>query len=298
MSWTVGTSTDPTWQTGTTSIVPTFGIFQATSYIPGQSCTLQVIGATGTFWVIYSPVNDPNSLLAVLPQITNVSTDVNGDGSVTVTADRGAVRYGESGYMFLYKDDSGGIFSSHLLVPLLPESGKQYVTLADPLALSSEGVWAIPDLVSGDQLVWWNALPSGNVTVNTDRTFVTDGVVESFWVEAHLVGEGYTNTEIQNVNYDGTLSSWTSEPLFYRDSSGTLNLLADITGISYAVREGHSLTGTLITSGTSGTTDASGIFSLSGLAFTAGGPVTCILRWETEGVSRFLVSYTTLIAEA
>jgi hypothetical protein len=297
MTWQVGSTENVNWEVGTTSDTPAHAILQATEYRHGQTCTLQVFGAKGTYWIIYSPTTNPLDPLAVLPAIGTRNLDVNGDGTINITADRGIIRYGQTGYLYMYRNGAEPEgYSTFYPVVLLPENGKQYVTLSDPLVLPEEGVYAIPDLAAGDQVVWWNALPSGNVTIYTDRSFVTDGSVETFLVEAHVEGVGYTNTEIQNVAYDGSVSTWESEPLYIRDSSGNLVLLSNKTNISYVIKQGHSLTGTIVTSGNGGVTNEQGVFSLSDIEYAPASPVTVILRWETEGVSRFIIAYTELVA--
>jgi hypothetical protein len=315
MSWAVGTTSGGTWQVGTTSIpFPTFAVLTATAYRHGQNCTVEVVGATSTFWIVWSPTNNATDPLAINLAVVSTNLDPSGNGTVVVTANRGAVRYGQNGYMFLKQAE----FSSALLVPLLTEGGKDYVLLVAPLAAPEEGVNAIPDLAGGDQLIWWNVLPSGAVTVNSDRSFVADATVSSFSVEAHIDGFGYTNTATQTINAAPARSiigvvanpieyvvssvsapsffaSWTSAPKPVTACDGTV--LANHTGIHYAVIPGHNPhSATALKTGTDGTTDASGYVTITNINYPPNEPVTVIMRWIEGGMDRYVVLYTQLVA--
>ena len=192
MTWQIGTTGGANWQVGSTSGAIAFGISQAGDYRHGSSCVLQVIGADGSYSVKWSPTASAVDPDAVTLNILVQSLDGSGNGSVTVQANRGVVRYGETGYIYLVQGASVG----GLPKTLLAEVGKQYVTLVAPLAepsdpdgsppVEGERVTAIPDLAAGDQLIWWNAQPSGAVDVAADGSFVADGQVTSFSVEAHV----------------------------------------------------------------------------------------------------------------
>jgi hypothetical protein len=213
MTWNVGSTSGATWKVGTTTPVSTFGITQASAYTPGQPCTLQVIGAVGPqFWIVWSPTNDPSHARAVLPPITNINVDGNGNGTVTITALRGAVKYGTSGYMFLWQ----GEFSSHLLVPLLMEPGRSYVNLTSVHTPASERFEAVadpPDLSAGYQLSFFDFVNGTPADLNayTDGGFDVDEDVASFKFEVHD-NDGWGDAGIQNFTgarvgtLDGTLA--------------------------------------------------------------------------------------------
>ena len=208
MSWQIGTTAETNWQIGTTTANPTFGILTAGDYRHGSSCVLNVIGVNGTFTVKWSPTNSGADADAVTLTVLVDNTDVNGDGNITVTANRGVVRYGETGYLIVTQTASPDLVGS-ISKTLLIETTKQYINLTgdgSPLALAEGGsaspfvaaqrVTAIPDLAVGDQLIWWNAQPSGDVDVAVDASFIADGTVISFSVEAHVARDTVSSPEV------------------------------------------------------------------------------------------------------
>jgi len=208
MTWQIGTTAETNWQIGTTTDDPTFGILTAGDYRHGSSCVLNVVGANGTWTVKWSPTNSATDTDAVTLTVLIDNTDVNGDGNITVTADRGVVRYGETGYLILTQAASPDQTAS-LAKTLLIETTKQYVNLTgtgSPLALAEGGsdspfvaaerITAIPDLEIGDQLIWWNAQPSGTVTIDVDGSFSADVAVRTFSVEAHVARDTVSSPEV------------------------------------------------------------------------------------------------------
>ena len=289
MAWIVGTTTDVTWQTGSSTVPPpTFQVLSPTTYQPATNCTLQVLGANSTFWIVWSPTSNPEDPDAVLLPIVSTDLDINGDGTVVVTARRGIVRYSEQGWIYLFQNNEAG----GLVKTLTAEAGKQYVTLQAPLAGPSERITAIPDLIATDQLIWWDVLPSGTVTINSDGSFVASSTVQSFQVELHVVGEGYSDPATQTINAPTANAGWTSAPI--RSHTGTL--LANQTNISYAILPGHTVHAVSpIAVGVDETTDAQGRVTITGLSYAPFEPVTVILRWLEGGtIDRFIVVYTQL----
>jgi hypothetical protein len=253
MTWQIGTTGGANWQVGTTSGAITFGISQAGDYRHGSSCVLQVVGANGAYSVKWSPTASAVDPDAVPLNILVQNLDGSGNGSVTVQAARGVVRYGETGYIYLVQGASVG----GLAKTLLAEVGKQYVTLVAPLAepsdpdgsppVEGERVTAIPDLAAGDQLIWWNAQPSGTVDVFADGSFVSDGPVTSFSVEAHVARDTEASPE---------------EPAYYTAPAtqtinhGSVDLTADgvttgapVLGTPTLVNIAHSIAGNGIVAG-------------------------------------------------
>ena len=221
MTWQIGTTGGANWQVGTTSQAFTFGISQAGDYRNGSSCVLQVVGADGSYSVKWAPTSSADDPDAVTLTILVQSLDGSGNGSITVQAARGVVRYGETGYLILTQADSP-VKTSSLAKTLLIEATKQYINLVgegSPPALAEGGsesppveperITAIPDLEVGDQLIWWNVLPDGSVDVAADASFVADNQVKSFSVEAHIARDTeaspeeaayYTAAATQTVN--------------------------------------------------------------------------------------------------
>jgi hypothetical protein len=181
---------------GSTSSEFGFAVWQYTPYRHGQPCDLGIRGTTEPFQIFWSPVQDPLDARTVELTVT-ASNIVDGDGTLTVTAERGAVGYGQTGWLFAFTDE----YTNGTPVILLAPTTVQYVDLVEPLVDPEFGVSAIPELAGGDQLIWWNALPSGEVTVFSDRSFIADGTVNTFDVEAYESGVGYTNTETQDINF-------------------------------------------------------------------------------------------------
>lgn len=292
MAWIVGTTTDPTWQTGSSTVpLPTFQVLGATTYQPGTNCTLQVLGADSTFWIVWSPTGNPEDPNAVQLAIVSTDLDVNGDGNVVVTAQRGFVRYGELGWIYLFQNgEAGGLTKT-----LTAEAGKQYVTLQDPLADPSLRLSSTPvDLAATDQVIWWNPQPSGTVTVYDNGAFTASSTVQSFQAEVHVLGEGYSDPATILIGYL-PVSRWTSSAI--RSHTGTL--LANQTDISYVILPGHNVYAVSpIAMADTGATDGLGRFNITDLSYPAAEPVTVILRWLEGGtIDRFIVVYTQLVEQ-
>lgn len=172
-----------------------FAVLTASEYIDGQPVSISLAGIdTGAPYSLYwSPTIDRFQIGTATLTVFDSNLDIDGNGTVQVIATRGVVRYNTSGYIHLVQ----GANTSYLTKNLTPEAGKQTVILTSPLSTFDTRITAIPDLAAGDQLVWWNVLPSGNVLVNSDASFEADEVVQAFTVEAHAEGFGYGESAIQ-----------------------------------------------------------------------------------------------------
>lgn len=295
---------------GFTITASLLAIVGATDYTPGSASTLTVESLSETpYTVSWSPVNDASDLRTVELTVNNDNLDINGDGTVNVTAVRGDVRYGASGYIIIETASATALRP----VTLLVEAGKNYVNLEAPLAPEEERLTAVPDLAAGDQVAWFNVQGGtvADVTVDVDGSFIISAGVTGFDADAHdgydwgATGTQSTSSTQLTVEIDAApqvnvtvydvvivapiLSAWNSNPL-YRGGS----LLSNRTNISYVVRENHSLTGAVILNGTNGSTDENGVFSLTNISYTDGSPVTVFLYWEDGGADRSLIVYTTL----
>lgn len=335
--WSAGTTDGGNWQAGTTYASIVFGLWQYTPYRAGEPCELGVVGADGAYQIIWSPTDNPLHVDAVVLTVTGATLDIDGNGTVIVTAQRTTVRYGQQGWLFLAQ---AGEYAG-TQVTLFAEPGKQHVVLTDPLVDPELGISAIPDLAAGDMLIWWNALPAGEVTVYPDRSFITDDTVDTFDVEAHIAGSGYTNTEVQDITvatdpiitgtatdffeivagtatYVPTGHAVTASITDYQNTAtGTATFsgfsewvspvplatctgqpLANQTDIRYVILPGHTLHApTVVVSRTNGTTDAQGIFRALNISYTAGQPVTLLMRWIEGGRDRFVILYTQLTVQ-
>jgi hypothetical protein len=232
--------------------VPDFVLLVATDYRHGQPCTLTVLGLDGTYTVRWSPsASDPSAAGSVALTVVSDDLDIDGAGTVIVTGQRGIVRYGSTGYLWLVMGEDTASLAKTLLAHggrqtvvlsgvIQPWVTSQAVTTGDQRWVQSAGEigrlyeatttgttgatapthstgtvsdgtvsWlylrdymrldALPDLDDGDLVAWWNALPSGEVEVFQDATYEASGQVTSFEAEAHVAGEGYGVSAVQQI---------------------------------------------------------------------------------------------------
>jgi hypothetical protein len=113
-----------------------------------------------------------------------------------ITVARGANKYGVPLPLIL-TDSTSAASNTWTGTSLLPQSGWAFVNLGT-LASSGSRITAVSDLASGDQLAY--DTQSGRVVVNPDGTFVADGTVTSFSVEAWTSGSGWGTAGLQTIN--------------------------------------------------------------------------------------------------
>lgn len=175
---------------------PTFGIDAIDQYVHGATSVLTVYGVDGTYTVRWSPSNTtPNAPGSVELTVETDSLDVSGNGTIDVVADRGIVRYLDTGYVWITQGTSFNFRGVTLALP----AGREYVVLEAPLAASANRLTAIPDLDAGDMLIWWGATPSGDVSIETDASFNASTDVASFEVEVHVANLGYGTAVTQEL---------------------------------------------------------------------------------------------------
>jgi hypothetical protein len=183
--------------------LPSFGVVSSGPYLHNTFVVLEVVGLDGPYTMRWSPSNTtPNAPGSVALTIQSDSLDGNGDGIVTIIGDRGIVRYLETGYIWTTLGGTSIPFATTLQL----EGGKQAVTLTSPLAAPEFRLTAIPDLEPGDQVIWWDVVPSGDVVVLSDGSFNATLDVAFFDVEAHIPGLGYTATAVQDLTAGFVLS--------------------------------------------------------------------------------------------
>ena len=104
----------------------------------------------------------------------------------------------------------------------------------------------------------------------------------------------FPNTVAGTADTSG-FSEWVSPvPL----ATCTGQALANQTGISYAILPGHVLhAAEAIVVRNDGTTDAQGHFRAQNIFYTAGQPVTLLMRWIEGGRDRFVILYTQLTVQ-
>lgn len=180
--------------------IPDFGIVSAGAYEHGESCVLTVVGINDTYTVRWSPSSSNASAAGSVELVVGSDNlDGLGDGTITVTSERGVALYGTTGYLFVVR---GGTQSVARAATLVMPAGRSMVTLVAPLVEPGLGIDAIPDLDVGDTVIWWDVLPSGDVVVETDRSFNASPEVRNFKVEAHVPNLGYTNVAQQTFEQD------------------------------------------------------------------------------------------------
>lgn len=180
---------------------PTFGIDAIDQYDHGETSVLTVYGVTGSYTVRWSPSSDtPNAPGSVQLTVVGDSLDESGDGTISVTADRGIVRYLDTGYVWIIQGESFNYRGATLALP----SGREAVVLTSPLAAPELRLTAIPDLEPGDMLIWWDVLPSGDVSIEPDASFNASLDVQTFEVEVHVANLGYGEAVTQSLigNYE------------------------------------------------------------------------------------------------
>lgn len=106
------------------------------------------------------------------------------------------------GTVYLTVTNSHGDASNNYSVTLGPQSGWTLVTIGTPNSTASSRLTATGggDLASGDQVIYGNIQGTGNVTVNTDGTWVADPTVTSFDYAVGVAGFGYGSTGTETLN--------------------------------------------------------------------------------------------------
>lgn len=175
---------------------PTFGIDAVDQYVHGETTVLSVYGITDTYTVRWSPSNaTPNAPGSVELTVETDNLDGSGNGTIDITADRGIVRYLDTGYVWIVQ---GTAFNNRAAQLALP-TGYEYVVLTNPLVAPEFRITAIPDLDVGDMLIWFNVSPSGDVSIEPDGSFNASLDVQSFDVEVHVANLGYGDAVTQDL---------------------------------------------------------------------------------------------------
>lgn len=218
----------------------------------------------GEYSILWSPVETPAHAGAIELQI--VSDDiVDGVGTVTVMANRGVVRYGLAGYLYVTQGELTS--ESEFAATLLLEEGKNAVVLTAPLADSGDRITAIPDLEGGDQLAWFNVQGGtiDDVVVAQDGSFAAEESVTAFDVEAHDgTGWGDSATQYTDEPVEDPLTLTDFAPSTIRQgqsrsftATGTgfesgLDIEASGTGVTFesiSVDSDTTITGTVVAAG-------------------------------------------------
>lgn len=167
------------------------------------------------------------------------------DTSITIgPIARGNLLYGAQAVVVASDADGSSSPSSQ---PLLPQTGWNYVTLANPLATSGDRITSTPDLAAGDQLAWGNVAPSGTVAVASDASFVAGTGVGSFSVESND-GTGWSGFGTQTMGaveaFSGTLTSGLAS------IAGAFNVIVPVPPVNEFPFSGSLISGSATMAGT------------------------------------------------
>lgn len=119
-----------------------------------------------------------------------------GATSIIATVARGTNAYGLTENLIV-TDNALDASSPFAITTIQPASGRAFVNLTTPNATSTNRITAVPDLVSGMQLVYDTL--GATVTINSDGTFVEFGQ-SPFNVGGWLTGNGWGADAVQTIN--------------------------------------------------------------------------------------------------
>ena len=204
----------PPFFLGGTSNVATVGFSTqgnlsiAGPYQPGDNLAISVLGMSGgAYTVHWSPVNDHTDAQSV--QLSVISDDITaGNGSITVEADKGQVRYGDVGWLILVDNGNPtGIQATQVpgsgtlvweVSALPPENADSWFEL-------ESGTWSIGDQI---ELTGFSTTPANGFTVadliDTDEPRVRTSTGLQDWLDNGDVRQARFSVSAHNGNGWGT----------------------------------------------------------------------------------------------